>query len=109
MPLALLAQESLTLPSWAVGLLVALITAVMGFAWRLAVKAENSANKLEAAVKQLETLEQRLAVIAVIEKTLVGMERDQKHLTEKVDAQAQEITRLRDTVHALLRREQGAA
>lgn len=109
MTLALLAQTSsgITIPSWAVPVVVGLVLAVLGFAWRLAVKAENSANKLEAAVKQLESLEHRLAVLTVLEKTIAVMERDQTHLAEKIDAQAVELTRLRDTVHALLRREQG--
>lgn len=113
-PLLLLAQTAqtspgVTIPSWAVPVLIGLVLAVLGFAWRLAVKAEKSADKLEAAVKQLESLEHRLAVLAVLERTIAVMERDHAHLTEKVDAQAVEMTRLRDSVHALLRREQGHA
>ena len=63
-----LAQISpgLTLPSWAVAVLVAIVTGVLGFAWRLAVKAERSADKLETAVERLTALESRIAVIAAL-------------------------------------------
>ena len=75
-PLMLLAQSSgITIPSWAVPVLIGLVLAVLGFAWRLAVKAEKSADKLEAAVKQLESLEHRLAVLTVMERTIAVMER----------------------------------
>ncbi len=110
-PLQLLAQASsgITIPSWAVPVLLGAVIAVLGFAWKLATKAEKSADKLEAAVEKLNALESRLAAIAVMERAIAVMERDQQHLTEKVDLQAVEMTRLRDSVHALLRREQGHA
>lgn len=99
----------LTLPAWAVGVLVSILGAVMGFAWRLAEKASRSADKLEAAVEKLNALESRIAVIAALERSIAVMERDHQHLAEKVSVHHVEMERLRDTVHAILRREQGSA
>ena len=110
-PLQLLAQASsgVTIPSWAVPVLLGAVIAVLGFAWKLATKAEKSADKLEAAVEKLNALESRLAVIAVMERAIAVMERDNAHLAEKVDAMHADHARLRDTVHEILRREQGRA
>ena len=98
-----LAQISpgLTLPSWAVAVLVAIVTGVLGFAWRLAVKAERSADKLETAVERLTALESRIAVIAALEKADAVRELEVRHLREQIGVQAQELARLRDGLHDL--------
>lgn len=98
-----LAQVSpgLALPSWAVAVLVAIVTGVLGFAWRLAAKAERSADKLETAVERLTALESRIAVIAALEKADAIRELEVRHLREQIGVQAQELTRLRDGLHDL--------
>lgn len=98
-----LAQVSpgLALPSWAVAVLVAIVTGVMGFAWRLATKAERSADKLETAVERLTALESRIAVIAALEKADAVRELEVRHLREQIGVQAQELARLRDGLHDL--------
>ncbi len=98
-----LAQVShgLALPSWAVAVLVAIVTGVLGFAWRLAAKAERSADKLEAAVERLTALESRIAVIAALEKADAIRELEVRHLREQLGTHAQELTRLRDGLHDL--------
>lgn len=95
------------LPSWAVGTLVAILMAVLGFAWRLAVKAERSADKLETAVERLQTLESRIAVIAALERSDAVRESELRHLRELHNALADEVGKLRPEVHTLARQVQG--
>lgn len=76
-PLAFAAQaaanattnSALVIPAWAVGVLVTLVVVVLGFAWRLALRAERSADQLDAATARLVALEARIAVIATLETT----------------------------------------
>ena len=98
-----LAQVSpgLALPSWAVAVLLGIVTGVLGFAWRLAAKAERSADKLETAVERLTALESRIAVIAALEKADAVRELEVRHLREQIGVQAQELARLRDGLHDL--------
>lgn len=98
-----LAQVSpgLALPSWAVAVLLGIVTGVLGFAWRLATKAERSADKLETAVERLTALESRIAVIAALEKADAVRELEVRHLREQIGVQAQELARLRDGLHDL--------
>lgn len=90
----------LTIPAWAVGVLVAMVTGILGFAWKLAVKTERSAERLEETVRHLQALETRIASIDAIDRALAVMSAEHRHLSA-------EVSRLRDSVHAILRREQG--
>lgn len=89
----------LTIPAWAIGVLVTLVIAVLTFAWRLAVKAEKSADKLDAATSRLQALEGRIAVIATIETAQALLRQEVTHLTSRIDDQAREITSLRESRH----------
>lgn len=107
-PLLALAQ-TLTLPSWAVAILVSTFALVLGFAWRLAVKAEKSADKLESAVGKLQALESRIAVIAILETRDAVRETEMKHMRQDHERLSGEVDRLRDNVHKLLRAAQRVA
>ena len=91
----------MTIPAWALPLLLTIFVLVLGFAWRLAAKAERSADKLEAAVERLTALESRIAVIAALEKADAIRELEVRHLREQLGAHARELTRLRDGLHDL--------
>jgi len=89
----------MTIPAWAIGVLVTLVIAVLTFAWRLAVKAEKSADKLDAATTRLQALEGRIAVIATLETAQALLRQEVTHLTTRFDDQAREITSLRESRH----------
>lgn len=89
----------LTIPAWGIGVLVTLVIAVLTFAWRLAVKAEKSADKLDAATTRLQALEGRIAVIATIETALALTRQEVSHLTTRFDDATREIASLRESRH----------
>jgi exonuclease VII small subunit len=71
-----------TIPTWALPLLVTVFVLVLGFAWRLAARAEILTDNLKTCIDRLSTLEARLAAITALERAASLAERDTEHLRE---------------------------
>lgn len=95
--LVLLAQAApppvgaLVIPAWAVGVLVTLVTVVLGFAWRLAARAERSADLLDAATQRLTALETRIAFVAALETQLAVLRAELTALDRRVNGIADDV------------------
>ena len=72
----------MTIPTWALPLLVTVFVLVLGFAWRLAARAELLTDNLKSCIDRLSTLEARLAAITALERAASLAERDTEHLRE---------------------------
>ena len=72
----------MTIPTWALPLIVTVFVLVLGFAWRLATRAETLTDNLKACIDRLSTLEARLAAITALERAASLAERDTEHLRE---------------------------
>jgi thioesterase domain-containing protein len=71
-----------TIPTWALPLLVTVGVLILGFAWRLAARAELLTDNLRTCIDRLSTLEARLAAITALERAASLAERDTEHLRE---------------------------
>lgn len=72
----------MTIPTWALPLLITIFVLVLGFAWRLAARAELLTDNLRTCIDRLSTLEARLAAITALERAASLAERDTEHLRE---------------------------
>lgn len=72
----------MTIPTWALPLLITVFVLVLGFAWRLAARAELLTDNLKSCIDRLSTLEARLAAITALERAASLAERDTEHLRE---------------------------
>lgn len=72
----------MTIPTWALPLLVTIFVLVLGFAWRLATRAETLTDNLKACIDRLTAMEVRLAAITALERAASLAERDTEHLRE---------------------------
>lgn len=72
----------MTIPTWALPLLVTVGVLILGFAWRLAARAELLTDNLRTCIDRLSTLEARLAAITALERAASLAERDTEHLRE---------------------------
>lgn len=91
--------EGFVIPPWAAGVTLTVVLAVLAFAWRLAEKANASADKIEAAVKRLESLEARISVISTLEKGQALIEQKLNHFEHMQAAQETNISKLRERSH----------
>jgi len=71
-----------TIPTWALPLMVTVFVLVLGFAWRLAARAEILTDNLKACIDRLTAMEVRLAAITTLERAASLAERDAEHLRE---------------------------
>jgi regulator of replication initiation timing len=101
-----------TIPTWALPLLVTIFVLVLGFAWRLATRAETLTDNLKACIDRLTAMEVRLAAITALERAASLAERDTEHLREALErleknavadkARAEQgVTELRQRYHEL--------
>lgn len=72
----------LTIPVWSLPLLLTLLTVGLGFLWRLGVRAERLADKLEAQVERMTALETRLAAVNALETAVTQIRADLAHERE---------------------------
>jgi septal ring factor EnvC (AmiA/AmiB activator) len=91
--------EILQIPSWLVVVTLSVVTGLLGFAWRLAEKANSSADKILEATKKLESLESRVAMITALEKQLALVEQNLDHFKATMSELAAEIKSLRESRH----------
>lgn len=91
--------EILQIPSWLVVVTLSVVTGLLGFAWRLAEKANSSADKILEATKKLESLESRVAMITALEKQLALVEQNLDHFKAAMSELAVEIKSLRESRH----------
>lgn len=91
--------EILQIPSWLVVVTLSVVTGLLGFAWRLAEKANSSADKILEATKKLESLESRVAMITALEKQLALVEQSLDHFKATMSELAAEIKSLRESRH----------
>ncbi|TXH58701.1 MAG: hypothetical protein E6Q97_01535 [Desulfurellales bacterium] len=91
--------EILQIPSWLVVVTLSVVTGLLGFAWRLAEKANSSADKILEATKKLESLESRVAMITALEKQLALVEQNLDHFKAMMSELAAEIKSLRESRH----------
>lgn len=91
--------EILQIPSWLVVVTLSVVTGLLGFAWRLAEKANSSADKILEATKKLESLESRVAMITALEKQLALVEQNLDHFKAAMSELAAEIKSLRESRH----------
>ena len=83
-----------SIPTWALPLLLTLVVAVLGFAWRLAVRAERLTDKLETLVERMALIESRLAVVAALETGDTQLRGDLAHerdLRERLEARVNRL------------------
>lgn len=81
----------MTIPTWALPLVLTLFLAVLGFAWRLAVRAERLTDKLETLVERMTTIETRLAAVTALETAVAEIRAEARALRSEI-AHARELT-----------------
>lgn len=99
--LALLAESApgVAIPLWAIPAGVAVGLALLGFVWRLALRAEDTARRIETAASKLESLESRLAALTALEKSVALVEERLQHTRTELAEVAGEVKGLRAAKH----------
>lgn len=98
-PLLLTAQAVVAVPVWAIPAGVAVGLALLGFVWRLALRAEDTARRIETAAGKLESLESRLAALTALEKSVALVEERLQHTRTELAGVAEEVKGLRVAKH----------
>jgi len=99
-PLLLVAEaQAVAIPVWAIPVAVAVGLALLGFVWRLALRAEDTARRIETAAGKLESVESRLATLTAVEKAVALVENNLNHLRLELAAVADEVKGLRQAKH----------
>ena len=88
----------MTIPAWALPLLLTVFVLVLGFAWRLATRAENLTDKLQALVERLATMETRLAAITVLEGVTAELRAELRLVRESLTHERELRERDHDTL-----------
>lgn len=100
--LALLAQaqaQAVAVPLWMIPAGVAVGLALLGFVWRLAMRAEDTARRIETAAGKLESVESRLATLTAIEKAVALTDAELRHTRAELASVAEEVKGLRQAKH----------
>jgi biopolymer transport protein ExbB/TolQ len=83
-----------SIPTWALPLLLTLVVAVLGFAYRLAVRAERLTDKLEGVAERMAQFETRLATVAALETAVTQGRIELSHerdLRERLEARVNRL------------------
>ena len=83
-----------SIPTWALPVLLTLVVAVLGFAWRLAVRAERLTDKLEGVAERMTQFETRLATVAALETAVTQSRIELSHerdLRERLEARVNRL------------------
>lgn len=91
----------LTIPVWALPLVLTLFLAALGFLYRLTAQTERTTDKLGDIVGRMGALETRLAAVTALETAIALHTQTIEHLRDQHEAHAREITSLRERNHAL--------
>lgn len=99
--LSLLAETApgVAVPLWSIPAGVAVGLALLGFVWRLALRAEDTARRIETAAGKLESLESRLAALTALEKSVALVEERLQHTRAELATVADEVKGLRAAKH----------
>lgn len=89
-----------SIPTWALPLLLTLVVAVLGFAYRLATRAERLTDKLETLVERMGAYEARLATVDALKTADALRAQEITHLREGIAAMEREIAAQRERLHA---------
>lgn len=92
----------MTIPTWAVPIVVTLFVLVLGFAWRLALRAERLTDKLQTLVERLTTMEARLAAIATLEAIVVELRGEHRLLRDSITHERELRERDSEALHSRL-------
>lgn len=90
-----------SIPTWALPLLLTLVVAVLGFAYRLATRAERLTDKLETLVERMASYESRIAVVEALKTADALRAQEIAHLREGIAAMEREVIELRKRCHDL--------
>ncbi len=74
----------LTIPTWALPLVLTLFLAVLGFAWRLAARAERLTDKLDTIVERLGALDARIAAITTLETSVTEIRAELRSIRQEL-------------------------